>query len=144
MTMQLSIICHCGGHESHAYFIFGPERIKKDLTAFLSRVFMVRSKVKIACMVWAYYDTVWRLMWLHLKNFTVHWHFQILQWVILLSLQQLRWCDVTTIHIISALSHILRCRCRPQWGLAGAIVFWFLCNGNPHVWVGRFSRHDPW
>lgn len=142
--MQMPIICPCGGHESHAYFILSPERIKKDLTAFLSRVVMLRSIAKITSMVWSCYDRLWRLMQLHLKNFTLHWHFQILQWVFLHYLHQLRLYDVIIIHIINALSQILRCRCGPQWGLAGTTLFWFLCNGNPSVWVGRFTLHDPW
>lgn len=49
--MQIPIICPCGGHESHAYFILGPERIKKDLTAFLRRVLILRSIAKIARMI---------------------------------------------------------------------------------------------
>lgn len=79
MTMAMSIIHHCGGHKSHVYSILCPERIKKDLTAFLSRVLMLRS---IARTVRACYNKVWGLMLLHIKSFTVHWHFQIPQWVI--------------------------------------------------------------
>lgn len=132
------------GHEIHIYSILGPERVKKDLTAFLTRALKSRSIAKVASMVWALYNRAWRIMLLHLKNFTIDWHFQIFQWVILFYSHQLRWYDVIIIPIINGLSQILRCRCEPQWHVAETTIFWFLSNGNPSVWVGRFTLHDPW
>lgn len=46
--------------------------------------------------------------------------------------------------IINSLSQILKCSCEPQRGLAGTIMFWLLCSGNPREWEGRFTLHDPW
>lgn len=48
--MQMPIIDPCG-RESHTYFVLGPERMKKDLTAFLSTVLLLRSIAKITSMV---------------------------------------------------------------------------------------------